>query len=62
MTVSSDIQLWGHGGSARSMATSALINDRLNRGFAELDTGDQTAGVHCPFRQLLVQRVSSRHF
>lgn len=63
MTVSSDTQLWGLSGSALSRATSALMNDRLNHLFAELDIGDRAAvGVHCPFRQLLVQHVSSGHF
>lgn len=59
MTVSSDIQLWGEGGSARSRATSALINDSLNRGFAESVTGDQVVGQ---FGQLQVQHVSSGQF
>ena len=45
MTVSSDFQLWGLG-SALSMARSALMNDKLNHVFAELDTGDQAVGVH----------------
>lgn len=62
MTVSSDIQLWGLGGSALSMATSAFMNDRLNHVFAELDTGDRAVGVNCPFRQPLLQYVSLGHF
>lgn len=63
MTVSSDIQLWGLGSSALSTATSALMNDSLNHVFAEIDTGDRAVGVHCPFRQLLVQQhVSSGQF
>lgn len=36
MTVRSDIQLWG----LWDTATSALINDRSRRRFAELDAGD----------------------
>lgn len=60
MTVSSDILLWGLGGSALSMATSALMNDRLNHLFAELD--NRAVEVHWPFRQLLVQHVSSWQF
>lgn len=54
MTVSSDIQLWGLGGCAMSTATSALMNDRLNHVFAELDTGDRAVVVDCP--------RSSEHF
>lgn len=57
MTVSSNIQLWGLGGSALSTATSALMNDRLNHVFAELDTGDRAIGLLCP-----VLHVSSGHF
>lgn len=62
MTVSRDIQLWGLCSSALSAATSALMNDRLNHVFAELDTGDSAVGVQCLSRQLLVQQLSSGHF
>lgn len=40
MTVRSDIQLW----ELWDTATSALINDRSRRRFAELDAGDPVCG------------------
>lgn len=62
MTVSSDTQLWGLTAVLLSMATSALMNDRLNYVFAELDTGDRDVRVQRPLTQLLVQHVSSGLF
>lgn len=50
MTVSGDIQLWGLGVSAASMATSALMSDRPNRAFAELDRKMALLGAYYPIQ------------